>query len=179
MRSNYARSVVKKGLVTGLDDRIFGSFFFQLEVQRLLFDRMIRLIKWGYCLCDFGCLVMPCNTTNSVKPIALGAEWKALCPGRPATCSSSVAISCNCTPCTAKCDMMYACSVTEPWSAVNLNMVTGRAVICQLLVSADLREEIRVLSELHGIYLLLDIIFVLPVTAISSSLFPLMVRSKQ
>ena len=45
MRSNYARSVVKKGLVTGLDDRIFGSFFFQLEVQRLLFDRMIRLIK--------------------------------------------------------------------------------------------------------------------------------------
>jgi len=58
-------------------------------------------------------------------------------------------------------------------------MVTGRAVICQLLVSADLPEEIRVLSELHGIYLLLDIIFVLPVTAISSSLFPLMVRSKQ
>ena len=35
MRSNYARSVVKKGLVTGLDDRIFGSFFFQL-IQKTL-----------------------------------------------------------------------------------------------------------------------------------------------
>jgi len=47
-----------------------------------------------------------------------------------------------------------------------------------ILVSADLREEIRVLRALHGIYLI-DIIFILLIMAMSSSLFRLMVRSKQ
>ena len=47
-----------------------------------------------------------------------------------------------------------------------------------ILVSADIREEIRVLRALHGIYLI-DIIFILLIMAMSSSLFRLMVRSKQ
>ena len=92
------------------------------------------LTEWStnredFCLCDFWMLAIPCNRRNSVKLFALSAEWKALCPGGPATCTSSVTVSCYCTPRTAKCDMMSACSVTVPWSAVNLNMVIGRAVI--------------------------------------------------
>ena len=98
----------------------------------------------------FGCLFIPCDTTNSVKPFALGAEWKALCPGGLATGSSSVAISCFCTPCKAQCDLMNACSVTAPLSVVNLNMAQVKLSL-SLLVSADLREEIRVLRRLHGI----------------------------
>jgi len=52
--------------------------------------------------------------------------------------------------CKAQCDLMNACSVTAPLSAVNLNMAQVELSL-SLLVSADLREEIRVLRRLHGI----------------------------
>jgi len=66
----------------------------------------------------------------------------------------------------ARCYTMSACSVTELWGAVRIKYGNSPGCHCQILVSADLREVIRVLRAYFTWYLIVRYNIYSPIMAI-------------